>query len=82
MHALASLENQTMMLAPHIVTKVLSCIMIVHLLALVVVCSRTPINFSFRGGVVVAGMVPGPSTTRRPVGQDLSSGTVDAARGT
>ena len=54
MHALASLENQTMMLAPHIVTKVLSCIMIVHLLALVVVCSRTPLNISFRGGVVMA----------------------------
>ena len=54
MPALASLENQTVMLAPHIVTKVLSCIRIVLLLAPVVVCSRTPINFSFRGGVVMA----------------------------
>ena len=43
-----------MMLAPHIVTKVLSCIRIVLLLAPVVFCSRTPINFSFRGGVVMA----------------------------
>ena len=64
-----------MMLALHIVTKVLSCIRIVCLLALVVVCSRTPINFSFRGGVVMAWLewCPDPQQPDAVVCGDVTS---------
>ena len=53
MPVLASLESLTVMLAPHSATKVVFCVLIVDLLSLIVVCSRTPINLTFRGCVVM-----------------------------